>query len=118
MKMATEASGWERDRAMAMGPGCSSPLSGYTDSDPPVVDARRSRERRSVAVDGIRHVAGTEVVDYPLRGVPLPLTATACFGIATVDCGLAQPLMGSCTQGEASCLLATTVCRATRCWPV
>ena len=30
-----------------------------------------------VAVDGIRQVAGTEVVDYPLRGVPSPLTATS-----------------------------------------
>ena len=28
-----------------------------------------------VAVDGLRQVAGTEVVDYPLRGVPSPLTA-------------------------------------------
>ena len=30
-----------------------------------------------VAVDGLRQVAGTEVVDYPLRGVPSPLTATS-----------------------------------------
>ena len=29
-----------------------------------------------VAVDGLVQVAGTEVVDYPLRGVPSPLTAT------------------------------------------
>jgi signal transduction histidine kinase/ligand-binding sensor domain-containing protein len=30
-----------------------------------------------VAVDGIRQVAGTEVIDYPLRGVPSPLSATS-----------------------------------------
>jgi signal transduction histidine kinase/ligand-binding sensor domain-containing protein len=30
-----------------------------------------------VAVDGIRQVAGTEVIDYPLRGGPSPLTATS-----------------------------------------
>ena len=30
-----------------------------------------------VAVDGVRQVTGTEVVDYPLRGVPAPLTATS-----------------------------------------
>ena len=72
-----------------------------------------------VAVDGIRQVAGTEVVDYPLRGVPSPLTLQACFGIATVDCGLAQPLMGSCTHTRAkqACSPTKTACRATRCWP-
>jgi signal transduction histidine kinase len=30
-----------------------------------------------VAVDGVRQIAGTDVVDYPLRGVPLPLSATS-----------------------------------------
>ena len=30
-----------------------------------------------VAVDGIHQVAGTQVVDYPLRGVPSPLSATS-----------------------------------------
>ena len=30
-----------------------------------------------VAVDGVRQVAGTQVVDYPLRGMPSPLSATS-----------------------------------------
>ena len=30
-----------------------------------------------VAVDGLRQVAGTDVLDYPLRGAPAPLTATS-----------------------------------------
>ena len=30
-----------------------------------------------VAVDGVRQVTGTEVIEYPLRGVPAPLTATS-----------------------------------------
>lgn len=30
-----------------------------------------------VAVDALRQVAGTEVIDYPLRGVPSPLTAAS-----------------------------------------
>ena len=54
-----------------------------------------------VAADDVHQVAGTEVIDYSLRGVPSPLTATGVFGIATVDCGLAQPLMGLCTHTAA-----------------
>jgi signal transduction histidine kinase/ligand-binding sensor domain-containing protein len=58
-----------------------------------------------VAVDGVRQVAGTKVVDYPLVGVPSPLSATSVLRdrngglwIATAAHGLVHSYKGKASR--------------------
>ena len=67
-----------------------------------------------VAIDSVRQIVGDKFMDYPLHGVPSPLTAALSCAIATVDCGSAQTLTGSCTRTRAkqACLPTAMACRA------
>ena len=58
-----------------MEPGSSDPLSIETNPELPSLHARRSWVRRDVAVDSVCQIVGEKLVNYPLQGVPSPLTA-------------------------------------------